>query len=260
MPNASMDELRRYVTAKDGVSRFGPGTLALTISHSNLRQRWIEIRFDLDDTIANVKNKLYKHGGTPPEFQKLQLLDSSGQMLGELSNDNLTLRDYRVQNNFELRIVDLDSNSLAKSGWLEDTSLVEKYVMPDEVYAAREGTVRKFKEQQLLLKEQEQKKNPVDTTNPSDVDENMTVGKRCEIFPGGRRGEIKYVGDAPNLGEGIWIGVALDEPLGKNDGTVKGKRYFTCIVNHGVMVRPSNVTVGDFPIRGLSDVESDDEI
>jgi tubulin-folding cofactor B len=165
------------------------------------------------------------------------------------------LRDYQVRNGFEIRIVDTDVHSLSKSGWLEDTSLVEKYVMPDEVYEARDGTVRKFKQQQQQLKEKE-RGQPV----PIVLDENMSIGRRCEVFPGGRRGEIRFVGAAPALGEGAWVGVALDEPLGKNDGSVKGKKYFICNANHGVMVRPDNVTVGDFPIRTLSDVESEDEM
>ena len=35
---------------------------------------------------------------------------------------------------------------LAANGWLEDVSKVEKFVMSDEAYAARDNTYRKFKE------------------------------------------------------------------------------------------------------------------
>ena len=40
---------------------------------------------------------------------------------------------------------------------------------------------------------------------------------------------------------GKWIGVALDESKGKNNGTVQGKRYFTCEENHGIFVRQTQV-------------------
>ncbi len=57
----------------------------------------------------------------------------------------------------------------------------------------------------------------------------IEVGKRCRV--GGedeRRGEIMYVGDVEEIpgGAGKWIGVKLDEPVGKNDGSLAGKRYW----------------------------------
>ena len=33
----------------------------------------------------------------------------------------------------------------------------------------------------------------------------------------------------------IYVGVELDEPNGKHDGRVKGKRYFKCRDKHGYM-------------------------
>lgn len=39
------------------------------------------------------------------------------------------------------------------------------------------------------------------------------------------------------------MGVELRTPKGKNDGSVQGRRYFTCKPDHGLLVRPSKVTV-----------------
>lgn len=36
---------------------------------------------------------------------------------------------------------------------------------------------------------------------------------------------------------GVWIGIELDTPTGKNDGTVQGNTYFTCKPKHGLFVR-----------------------
>jgi len=50
----------------------------------------------------------------------------------------------------------------------------------------------------------------------------ITVGSRCEVVIGKRRGQIKFVGKVPPLGKGYWVGVKLDEPLGDTQGTVDG--------------------------------------
>ena len=55
-------------------------------------------------------------------------------------------------------------------------------------------------------------------------------------------GVIRYIGPV-DFAEGIWLGVELRTAKGKNDGTVQGKRYFQCKSNHGLIVRPSKVTV-----------------
>ena len=58
---------------------------------------------------------------------------------------------------------------------------------------------------------------------------------------GGRGTTIAFVGQVPELGLGWWVGVDYDEPLGKNDGAIKGKRYFESDPQHGGFVRPSMV-------------------
>ena len=46
----------------------------------------------------------------------------------------------------------------------------------------------------------------------------------------------------------VWIGVLLDDPEGKNDGTFGGKRYFEATQGFGGFFRPQHVEVGEFEI------------
>lgn len=71
----------------------------------------------------------------------------------------------------------------------------------------------------------------------------------------------RYVGKIEGLAAGYWVGVQYDEPLGKNDGSVKGARLFQCPPGFGAFVRPDKITVGAFPaVDDFSDLGSEDEI
>ena len=79
----------------------------------------------------------------------------------------------------------------------------------------------------------------------------IKLDARCRLLPDSdhRRGAVRFIGDISEIpGVGAWVGVQLDEPTGKNDGSVKGTRYFSCAANCGVFVRPERVEVGDFPV------------
>nr|KIR89490.1 dynactin 1 [Cryptococcus tetragattii IND107] len=60
-------------------------------------------------------------------------------------------------------------------------------------------------------------------------------------------GYVRWTGANPGFAAGKWVGVELFEPGGKNDGSVKGERYFDCKPNHGVFVRPSQVRILEAP-------------
>ena len=67
---------------------------------------------------------------------------------------------------------------------------------------------------------------------------------RVEILlkgrPGLHRGLVCWRGTLPDV-PGVWLGVALDKPLGHNDGERHGLRCFKCEPKHGVFVSPSRV-------------------
>jgi len=43
-------------------------------------------------------------------------------------------------------------------------------------------------------------------------------------------GKVAYVG-ATDFEPGTWVGIVLDKPEGKNNGTVKGREYFKVTFN-----------------------------
>lgn len=87
--------------------------------------------------------------------------------------------------------------------------------------------------------------------------EHLSLHSRCQVQPGSRRGEIAFIGVINELGGGdYWIGVILDEPLGKTDGIVSssGVRYFEAPgPNRGGFFRGKNVEVGDYPKIDVTD-------
>jgi tubulin-folding cofactor B len=50
---------------------------------------------------------------------------------------------------------------------------------------------------------------------------------------------VRYVGRVPDAAPGWFIGIELDEPVGKNNGSVRGVRYFECPANYGLFARPT---------------------
>lgn len=68
---------------------------------------------------------------------------------------------------------------------------------------------------------------------------------------GVKPGRIQFIGET-KFGPGEWAGVFLDEPIGKNDGSVMSTRYFTCEPRHGVFSRLYRLTRE--PIEGAEEI------
>lgn len=148
-----------------------------------------------------------------------------------------------------------------------DTTGVEKYVLPEEEYEKKTDSVLAWKKAQKLGRfdpnapSQEQAKI---AAHQQEIERRgIQVGKRCRV--GGedtRRGVVRYVGEVKEIPNslGAWVGVQLDEPVGKNDGSIGGTRYWgeESQLKHGVFVRPERVEVGDWPV--LNDLEDMEEI
>ncbi|XP_075352691.1 CAP-Gly domain-containing linker protein 4 isoform X2 [Mycteria americana] len=79
-------------------------------------------------------------------------------------------------------------------------------------------------------------------------------GSQVLLTSSNEMGTIRYIGPT-DFAPGIWLGLELRSAKGKNDGSVGEKRYFTCKLNHGVLVRPSRVTY-----RGINGAKLVDDI
>ena len=91
-----------------------------------------------------------------------------------------------------------------------------------------------------------------------DIADKYKVGDRFKLIIDGHRGTISYIGRIPDLNEGFYVGVTLDEPFGLNNGSLKGVKYFVCGDKHGMFLRPDKIVVGDFPEKDIFDEDSDE--
>ncbi|XP_069939378.1 kinesin-like protein KIF13A isoform X4 [Cherax quadricarinatus] len=66
------------------------------------------------------------------------------------------------------------------------------------------------------------------------------VGESIQIRPYNYSGVIVYIGHT-EFAPGTWIGVELDVPMGKNDGSVNGVRYFASRPKCGMFVKPEKL-------------------
>ncbi|XP_067844833.1 CAP-Gly domain-containing linker protein 4-like isoform X3 [Heptranchias perlo] len=93
-------------------------------------------------------------------------------------------------------------------------------------------------------------------SSTSTIERNVKLqeGSQVLLSSSSEMATIKYIGPT-DFAPGMWLGLELRSPKGKNDGSVGEKRYFTCKPNYGVLVRPSRVTY-----RGINGAKLVDDI
>jgi len=221
----------------------------------------VERRYERGITISALKSKLELVTGAFAQTMKLSAYKDD-KLICKLDNNDALLGSFPIDDGM---IIHAEDENL-KSDEYSDTSKVEKFEISEEDYKKRQDSVRAFKlrnkigefnEEEMAKKAEAQRlKEEAETEKAKSIN----VNERCEArVPGQppRRGVVKYVGET-DFKPGFWVGIHYDEPHGKNDGSVGGKRYFECPAKYGGFVRPSHVEVGNFPEEGLD--FSDDEM
>lgn len=142
-----------------------------------------------------------------------------------LDDDTKMLGYYSPAHGMTLHVIDVDPYSLSRGGGLEDVSLVKKYVMSEEDYDKRAGTLREYARKRREVEPgfkffaktpgemaaaagggggAEEKKPDV---SAAECAAHASVGARCEVEPGARRGVVMSVGQVASLAPGFWVRV-----------------------------------------------------
>ncbi|KAH9951103.1 CAP Gly-rich domain-containing protein [Amylocystis lapponica] len=217
-----------------------------------------ERRLDLHITVEQLKNKFELITGIPVRNQAIAVYNSENDEAAviALEDDSRQLGFYGLRDWQVLKVTDLDP-STSFTGQLGDVSQVEKFELTAGEYEQRQDTVLAYKQRHKIGRFAD---NDAEGSSAQLPQVDIPVGARCEVETSEedfhKRGTVRFVGRTEFAKGSIWVGIEYDEPIGKNDGSVQGQRYFTCRPNYGVFVRPDRVVVGDFPVE---EINFDDE-
>nr|ADD37890.1 Tubulin-specific chaperone B [Lepeophtheirus salmonis] len=234
--------------------------IKVTFTHSILSNRIPEFKLSTNKQVIDVKMILERKFGSYASTMTLQLQNKDGLHVCDMLDDYQPVSSYGIQDGNIIHCIDEDPHSIVRN--LENFEMVEKYKISDEDYNKLPMNAKKFKNK---LK----KNNPDLFVPKGDVNvkgiiidpdylqkeaNEMNIGDRCEIKKDEQRGEVKYIGKIPYMGEGYFVGIQVDEPCGKNNGSFKAVKYFECLPKYGIFVRPDDLNVGDYPELDIDEI------
>ncbi|NXC87841.1 KI13B protein, partial [Cercotrichas coryphoeus] len=89
-----------------------------------------------------------------------------------------------------------------------------------------------------------------DSEDTNEIPEWLKEGEYVTVGTN-KTGIVRYIGPT-DFQDGTWVGVELDLPSGKNDGSIGGRQYFSCRPGRGLLVRPGRVRRAPGPARRRS--------
>jgi len=225
----------------------------VTISVSS-PDTYSERSYDVSLTVGALKQKLEFVTGIPVASQHLEFYSDKDETSPSLSLDSdQSLGSCGVTSGMHLKVLDMNPAGNL-TGQFTDTSRVEKFEISKENYESRSNTIKAFKERNKLgrFSERRQESPHSMSTGHISIGDRVRVESEADLD---KRGTVRFIGttDFGKPKGADWVGIEYDEPVGRNDGSVNGERYFFCAMNHGAFVRPDRVRVGDFP--PLTDLE-----
>ncbi|CAR21605.1 CAP-Gly domain-containing protein [Lachancea thermotolerans] len=220
-------------------------------------------------------DKLSEITGVLPSDMQINVIfkDRTSLLINAPLTEQKPLSSLLSKNAVELQVNDSNASSLANELARDFTegeqSSEQTYHLPEEDYQRRQDSVLQWKKDLQLGKfnPEYQARLQKDCEEQQSRAEELTINERCSVSTPNlpeRRGWLRFVGSlTPLMDEpGIWCGVEFDEPVGKNDGSFKGRYFFGPVrPKYGAFVKPSTVKTSAKFSPLLDDIEfSDSEI
>ncbi|CUS22337.1 LAQU0S05e03114g1_1 [Lachancea quebecensis] len=217
-------------------------------------------------------DKLSEITGVLPSDMQINVMLKNGTSLFIKAplTEQRTLPSLLSEQVAELQINDSNSSSLANElarDFTEDKQSSDlAYHLPEEDYQKRQDSVFQWKKDLRLGKfnPEHQARLQKDREEQQNRAEKLTLNERCSVSTPNlpeRRGWLRFVGSLePLMNEpGMWCGVEFDEPVGKNDGSFKGRYFFGPVrPKYGAFVKPSTVITSAKFSPLLDDSDFDD--
>uniref|UniRef100_A0A182JDA5 CAP-Gly domain-containing protein n=1 Tax=Anopheles atroparvus TaxID=41427 RepID=A0A182JDA5_ANOAO len=225
-------------------------TVTINISNSHNDTVSFERKYSRALTLGELKGKLETITGGCAGTMQLELY-CGDRLVRKLDDDSQPLFSYPIEDGMRIHVTD-------NFQYIQEN--VAKFELSQEEYEKKADSVRSFLKKNKLGKynAEEMAKLEEDRKRQEEEDrkkvEETAIGSRCRVTTKGqptRIGTIMYKGPLESK-PGTFFGVKFDEPLGVNDGSVNGKRYFECSPKYGSFVAVKAVEVGDFPPEEFS--------
>ncbi|KAH3687221.1 hypothetical protein WICPIJ_001816 [Wickerhamomyces pijperi] len=231
-----------------------------TSSHRRVSPQW---------TLLYLRERIELFTGIPPQSQQLLHFTNSTStspidLTAKFNSDATTLKDIDLSESSRIHVN--DTRPLEEQ-YHEDEDSTEYFELKDEDYDKLTNSVRHWKRENKLGRFNSDlvQSQSDQLSKEKQLAETLTIGARFRTMDkegtNERRGVIAYVGAVPQIEESTtWVGVKFDEPVGKNDGSIKGERYFDCQMGYGGFLKPSVVEMGDFEeVDIFGDLSDDDD-
>lgn len=242
-----------------------------------IESEFVSTSKDFPDNILYNKlcEKLYKLTGIELDDMKIQVAytDKPDQLI----DLNAPTLDIDLSNVAKIRVLDTNENSLINQLRRSETNKNDAdhnnnnsiFQLSEEEYLRKKNSVLNWKKNNKLgrfdpvYNEQLEKNRFLQQQQTLTLELNQRCLVKSSTGPHAeRRGWLRYIGKIPEINnDDIWCGIEFDKPVGKNDGSIRGKRYFGPLKpNYGGFVKPICVLTDPKYVPIDEDDMSDGEI